>query len=194
MRGPEPAQVTSSPPCAPSGDGACSGSSPRLTRSRRVSTVPTTGPTILGLAWGSRQVALAGQQRSVRRTGPGDFLDQVARRVSNRPLSSCPSSNLKCWPATTAPHGSLHPFRSGQILNPYASYYRPPFALSAFSYPLVQQIPLQVTCPGQTTGAGGQLDLPRSRFCQPGCCRAYPFSARLFPGSMMTTYSRVQGE
>ena len=54
--------------------------------------------------------------------------------------------NLKRGLATTAPHGSLHPFRSGQILNPYASHYSPPFAFSAFSYPLPQQLALRRTC------------------------------------------------
>ena len=33
-------------------------------------------------------------------------------------------------------------------MNPYATRYRPPFACSAFSYPLVQQFPLRVTCRG----------------------------------------------
>jgi hypothetical protein len=65
-----------------------------------------------------------------------------------RSLSSCPALNLKCRPTTTAPRGSLHPFGSGQILNPYATRYRPPFACSIFSYPLVQQFPLRVTCRG----------------------------------------------
>jgi hypothetical protein len=44
--------------------------------------------------------------------------------------------------------GIQHPFGSGQILNPYATRYRPPFACSTFSYPLVQQFPLRVTCRG----------------------------------------------
>ena len=100
-----------------------------------------------------------------------------------RSLTSCPPMNLKYGPATTAPHGSLHSFESGQILNPYATYYRPPFAFSAFSYPLAQQLPLQVTCLRQSSGAGGQLDLPRSRPRRPECSRACPFSACLSPGS-----------
>src|SRR5260370_14247889 len=63
-----------------------------------------------------------------------------------RSLSSFPVSNLKWTPATTAPYGSLRPFRPEQILNSYAVSYRPPFAFSAFSYPLPQQLPLRVTC------------------------------------------------
>lgn len=47
---------------------------------------------------------------------------------------------------TAAPRGSLHPFGSGQILNPYTTHYRPSFACSAFSYPLLQQFPSRVTC------------------------------------------------
>jgi hypothetical protein len=54
--------------------------------------------------------------------------------------------NLKRGPATAAPRGSLHLFRSGQILNPYTTRYRSPFACSAFSYPLPQQFPSRVTC------------------------------------------------
>ena len=91
--------------------------------------------------------------------------------------------NLKHGPATTAPRGSLHPFRSGQISNLYASYYRPPFACSAFSYPLAQQLTSRVTCHSRTTGVGGQLDLPRSHSCRPECFLASPLSACLFPGS-----------
>jgi hypothetical protein len=67
--------------------------------------------------------------------------------------------NLEHGPATTAPRGSLHPFRLGQILNPYAARYRPPFAFSAFSYPLAQRLPLRVACHSQNAGVGGQLGL-----------------------------------
>ena len=37
------------------------------------------------------------------------------------------------------------PFRPGQISNPYAAHYRPPFAFSAFSCPLPRQLPMRVT-------------------------------------------------
>jgi hypothetical protein len=49
--------------------------------------------------------------------------------------------------------------------------------------------PLQHQTDGEESG------LPRSRSCRPGCDlnftsqRAYPFSVRLFPGSITTTYS-----
>jgi hypothetical protein len=61
-----------------------------------------------------------------------------AEPKSDRSLTSCPSLNLKCWLATTAPRGSLHPFRSGQISNPYTTHYGSSFAFSAFSCPLPQ--------------------------------------------------------
>lgn len=79
-------------------------------------------------------------------------------------------------------------------MNPYAGDYCPPFAFSAFSYPLAQQLPLRVTCHSQTSSAGGQLDLPRSRSCRPECYRICPFSACLSPGSFVTTCSHVQEE
>lgn len=69
-----------------------------------------------------------------------------AEPKSDRLLTSFPSLNLKCWLATTAPRGSLHPFRSGQISNPYTTHYRSSFAFSAFSCPLPQQLPSRVTC------------------------------------------------
>ena len=47
---------------------------------------------------------------------------------------------------TTTPRGSLHPFRSGQISNPYPGRYSPAFAFSTIPYPLPQQLPLRVTC------------------------------------------------
>jgi hypothetical protein len=79
-------------------------------------------------------------------------------------------------------------------LNPYASYYHPPFAFSTFSYPLVQQLPLQVTCLSQSSGAGGQLGLPRSRPRRPECSQACPFSACLFPGSTCDDVLRLMTE
>jgi hypothetical protein len=95
--------------------------------------------------------------------------------------------NLKREPATTAPRGSLHPFRSRQILNPYASYYRSPFAFSAFSYPLAQQLPSRVACHGQRSGVGGQLGLPRSRPCRPDCSVGPVRLAPVFPPVALLT-------
>jgi hypothetical protein len=102
--------------------------------------------------------------------------------------------NLKRGPATTAPRGSLHPFRPGQISNPYAGYYRPPFAYSAFSYPLVQQIPSRVTCLAKPLARADNWTYHVPVFADPNALRVYPFSARLFPGSVMTAYSQIQGE
>jgi len=118
-----------------------------------------------------------------------------------QPLSSFPVSNFRYWPATATPRGSLHPFGSGQRLNPYASHYRMPFAFSAFSYPLHQQLSLRIACHlAMFREVGGESGLPRSRSCRPECdiCfishRDCPFSARLFPGSVATTYSQTEQE
>ena len=95
--------------------------------------------------------------------------------------------NLEREPATTAPHGSGRPFRPGQSLNPYACYYRTPFAFSAFSYPLAQQLPLRVTCHSQSAGVGGQLDLPRSRSCRPDTFGTVRLAPVFSPATLMTT-------
>ena len=117
------------------------------------------------------------------------------RTATRQSLPSCPTSDLKYWLTTATPRGSLHPFGSGQSLNPYANHYSPPFAFSVFSYPLHQQRPLRFACHlAIFREFGGESDLPRSRFCRPECLRAYPFSARLFPGSAMTAYSHGEGE
>ena len=41
------------------------------------------------------------------------------------------------------PFGSLHPFRSGQILNPYPHHYSTTFAFSEIPYPLIYRLPLR---------------------------------------------------
>jgi hypothetical protein len=48
--------------------------------------------------------------------------------------------------ATVAPRGSQHAFASGQILNPYATRYRQPFAFSTVPYPLTRQVVLRLPC------------------------------------------------
>jgi hypothetical protein len=61
----------------------------------------------------------------------------------------------------------LHPFGSGQSLNPYANHYSPPFAFSAFSYPLHQQRPLRFACRlAIFREVGGESGLPRSQSCR----------------------------
>jgi len=47
---------------------------------------------------------------------------------------------------TVVPRGSLHAFASGQILNPYATHYRQPFAFSTIPYPLIHQLALRLAC------------------------------------------------
>lgn len=47
---------------------------------------------------------------------------------------------------TITPSGSGHPFRSGQIWNPYPRHYSGTFAFSTILYPLSQQITLRITC------------------------------------------------
>lgn len=67
------------------------------------------------------------------------------------------SSKLPCkqaldtGPRQLLPRGSLRPFEPGQSSNPYPDHYSPAFAFSAFSYPLPQQLSLQVTCRGFDT-------------------------------------------
>jgi hypothetical protein len=103
-----------------------------------------------------------------------------------------PSVNLKHGPATTAPRGSLHPFRSEQSLNPYTDYYRPSFAFSAFSYPLLQQLASRLACHRSSApNLWRRIGLTTFPFL-PNPIRLnfedrignYPFSARLFPGSI----------
>ena len=67
--------------------------------------------------------------------------------------------------ATVAPSGSGHAFASGQILNPYATRYRQPFAFSTIPYPLIQQVALRLPCQRacacwQTVGLTTFPDLP----------------------------------
>lgn len=98
--------------------------------------------------------------------------------------SKLPCVELRYGPATAAPRGSLHPFGSGQSSNPYASHYSMPFAFSAFSYPLHQQLSLRIACHlAMFREGGGGSGLPRSRFCRLECSRACPVSARLSHGS-----------
>lgn len=42
--------------------------------------------------------------------------------------------------------GSQHAFASGQILNPYVTNYRQPFAISTILYPLTQRVALRLPC------------------------------------------------
>ena len=42
--------------------------------------------------------------------------------------------------------GSQHAFASGQILNPYVTDYRQPFAFSKILYPLTQRVALRLPC------------------------------------------------
>lgn len=57
--------------------------------------------------------------------------------------------------ATIAPRGSQRAFASGQILNPYATHYRQPFAFSTILYPLIHQVTLRLPCP--CTEAHGRI-------------------------------------
>ncbi|RKT10477.1 hypothetical protein B0G69_7885 [Paraburkholderia sp. RAU2J] len=73
----------------------------------------------------------------------GRALNQLAPATLKLPFR-----DLRCASATAARHGSQHPFRSGQILNPCPGGYSPAFAFSAFSYPLPQQLASRLTCHG----------------------------------------------
>lgn len=80
-------------------------------------------------------------------------------------------------------------------MNPYPGHYSPAFAFSAFSYPLPQQLALQRTCPEfDTPNSWRRIGLTTFPFLPTRCRWACPCSARLFPGSVVTTYSQAQGE
>ena len=66
--------------------------------------------------------------------------------------------------ATIAPRGSQRAFASGQILNPYATHYRQPFAFSTILYPLIHQVTLRLPCPTHrgARADGGAYHVPLS--------------------------------
>ena len=55
--------------------------------------------------------------------------------------------NVRSCLTTVAPRGSGRAFALGQILNPYATHYRQPFAFSTILYPLIHQVALRLPCP-----------------------------------------------
>ncbi|MGF6999411.1 hypothetical protein P3T25_007798 [Paraburkholderia sp. GAS32] len=74
-----------------------------------------------------------------------------SRACCPRPCTpkATPRRTRRDWrPKTTtaAPRARQHPFRSGQISNPYVTRYRQPFASCAFSLPLPQQCSSRSTC------------------------------------------------
>lgn len=111
--------------------------------------------------------------------------DEVrALNCTRQLLPSFPTSNLKYWSATDAPRGSLHPFRSGQILNPYAIDYGPPFAYSAIPYPLLQQPPSRLAClDSDVLESRRRIGLTTFPSLPTRIRPGLPFSACLFPGS-----------
>jgi len=123
--------------------------------------------------------------------------NEIRALSCKQPLPSFPESDLRHGSATDAPRGGLHPFRSGQILNPYAVDYRPPFAFSAIPYPLPQQLALRLAClaslpkPRQGIGLTTFLELPTSRRAA-----AMPFRlGSVSPGAAhRATYSRCGQE
>jgi hypothetical protein len=50
------------------------------------------------------------------------------------------------YPTTIAPDVSLHPFGSGQSLNPYPNHYSSAFAFCILLYPLPRQLSLRIAC------------------------------------------------
>ena len=76
------------------------------------------------------------------------------RHSAPRRVSCLPSGWLKMMTAwsqysrmtTITPDGSGHPFRPGQILNPYPDHYSPAFAFSILLYPLPQGRALRFAC------------------------------------------------
>jgi len=124
----------------------------------------------------SCQPAQALRKRHI--VGPSHYRDEGAELQQGSLFQASLHSDLKYWPATATPRGSLHPFGAGQSSNPYASHYSLPFAFSAFSCPLHQQLPLRVTCHlAMSREVGGESGLPRSRSCRPEC----PGSVQLAP-------------
>jgi hypothetical protein len=92
------------------------------------------------------QNSISGNLRPAGHAGASKNGEALAAPALREQADATHYTGIGHGPATTAPHGSLHPFGLGQILSPYATRYRLPVACSAFSYLLPQQIPLRVTC------------------------------------------------